>query len=591
MVITQFWILQISGLIALWLVMLLPKCLPVLAQTVRSDLTTGSVVNGSSSFTITEGAVRLGDTGATLFHSFDTFSPAASAVTFDLRDSQNAVDTAAVTSILGRVTGGAPSFIDGQLSVLRDSNTPVPSLFLINPKGVLFGENAQLSLPGSFLASTAESLLFEGAEFSAANPGAAPLLTVSTPVGLQFGSENSAGITVRGTGHAIATSNPLFAPYFPIGISSGLSVAPGESLRLIGRSIDTSGGVLSAPGGRIELGSVREGIVFLRNQGIDYSAISQFGDIRLAERSLINVSGPLAGEVQLQGRQISLSDGSLIWSQNRGLSAAGEVSVRATERLFLTGTTPTLDAVSGIVTETLGPGNAGTVDINTAQLSVEAGTMLGSRSFSAGNSGHVRIVAEQANISGYVPVVPNIFSVVGTLSSSTGAAGDVSLLLQNLSVTEGGYLGSATLGSGRGGDITITANTVDVIGATPTSIASSIVTSAAGVSGDAGNIVLKTRRLRLQDSGIVSTSSINVANAGDIWVEASEQIDISGGLPNLPESTIASTVDFPPVSIGQVLGLSGTPRGAAGNVTVSTPVLEISDSCKPCCRQCRTAHH
>ena len=270
---------------------------PAIAQTVRSDNTTGTVVTNSAPFTITEGTIRPSNTGATLFHSFENFSPATSQVIFNLQDSQNAIDTQAVTAIIGRVTGNSASFINGELTVLQESNTPVPDLFLINPQGILFGESAKLSLPGSFLASTADSILFtNGNTFSATNPGVAPLLTVSAPISLQFGGGQSNGITLTGNGHAIATSNPIFRPYVSSSNSanSGLSVAPGASLRLIGGSINLEGGVLSAPGGSIGIGSVQAGVVSLQEPTLNYQDVERFGDIALTERSLVAVGGAIA---------------------------------------------------------------------------------------------------------------------------------------------------------------------------------------------------------------------------------------------------------------------------------------------------------
>ena len=65
------------------------------------------------------------------------------------------------------------------------------NLFLINPNGILFGEGARLDIGGSFLATTAESILFnDNNEFSAVNPNDPPLLTINTPIGLQLGNNS-----------------------------------------------------------------------------------------------------------------------------------------------------------------------------------------------------------------------------------------------------------------------------------------------------------------------------------------------------------------------------------------------------------------
>ncbi len=567
--------------LTLLLMVMLPVQSPAFAQTIRSDRTTGTVISGSNAFAITEGTAQIGTDGTTLFHSFEIFSPASSSVTFDLRDSQNIVNTQAVSTIVGRVTGGTASFINGELSILQDSGTLAPDLFLINPYGVLFGENAQLSLPGSFFVSTAESVIFKNqATFSATRPSAAPLLTVSAPVGLQFGTQANAGITLQGKGHVIASANPIFAPYLPTAASGGLGVNLGESLTLIGGAIDIEGGVLSASGGRVNVGSVGAGTVGLNAQGIaDYSAIQAFGDIALSRRSLIDVSGPLTGNIHLQGQNISLTDGSLIYSQNRGINPAGKISIKATEQLSITGTTPTVSAVSGIISSTLAAGDAGDIAVEAAWIRVAEGATLMSRSFSGGNSGALTLTADRIDVSGYVPIAPDVFSSVGTASFVAGVGGDILIKTQDLSVTQGGLLASSMLGSGQGGNVTITADTVTVSGTTPTLIASNIGAAAAGVSGNSGNINLQTHTLKIEDNGLISTSSINVGNAGDINIAASERIEIRGGrnLPGVPASTIASTVDVPPEGLRQLLNISGNPKGNAGSVRVATPQLAISD--------------
>ena len=73
------------------------------------------------------------------------------------------------------MTGGNASNILGTLGVDGAAN-----LFLMNPNGILFGENARLDLGGSFVGTTANGVQFgEQGNFSATNPEAPGLLTVN----------------------------------------------------------------------------------------------------------------------------------------------------------------------------------------------------------------------------------------------------------------------------------------------------------------------------------------------------------------------------------------------------------------------------
>ena len=130
---------------------------------------------------------QLGQGGKNLFQSFDRF---------DLGADEIAVfeGPASVRNIVTRVTGGSPSFLDGTLR----SDIEGSSLYFLNPAGVMFGPSANLDLPGSFYASTAQQLrLDDGSVFDARAGGAVPLLSTASPQ--LFGFLNAEGpITIAG---------------------------------------------------------------------------------------------------------------------------------------------------------------------------------------------------------------------------------------------------------------------------------------------------------------------------------------------------------------------------------------------------------
>ncbi|MBD2212725.1 filamentous hemagglutinin N-terminal domain-containing protein [Nostoc linckia FACHB-104] len=146
----------------------------------NSVVTPNANVRGLPATLIEGGATR----GVNLFQSFSKFNVGnGERVYFS--------NPVGIQNILSRITGGDPSKIFGTLGVNGNAN-----LFFLNPNGILFGPNARLDVAGSFVASTADSFVFEnGLKFSATNLEAAPLITVNIRPGLQFGGNQSGNIS------------------------------------------------------------------------------------------------------------------------------------------------------------------------------------------------------------------------------------------------------------------------------------------------------------------------------------------------------------------------------------------------------------
>lgn len=290
------------------------------------------------------GAVR----GTNLFHSFEQFSVPTNG---EARFNNNLT----IQNIITRVTGSSASSIDGLIKANGSAN-----LFLINPNGIIFGSNASLNIGGSFIASTANSLKFaDGTQFTATVPQTTPLLTVSVPIGLQFGATPES-IVNRSQASPNEAINSL-------GLPVGLQVQTGKTLALVGGDVLLEGGNLTAEGGRIELGSVAgNNLVSLKptekGLALSYENVHNFQNIQITPRtfngseipSYVDASGEGGGEIQLQGRLIRLTNSSLMANTTGGVQP-GNLTVTASESIELSGVNTVL------ATTTSGTGDASTL--------------------------------------------------------------------------------------------------------------------------------------------------------------------------------------------------------------------------------------
>ncbi|MBD2100351.1 filamentous hemagglutinin N-terminal domain-containing protein [Leptolyngbya sp. FACHB-261] len=523
-----------------------------------------SQVTGNLNFQINGGARQ----GGNLFHSFRQFSvPTGGSAYFN--------NAPSITTIFTRVTGGLISNIDGLIRANGAAN-----LFLLNPNGILFGPNARLNIGGSFVATTANSISFaDNFQYSATNPQRTPLLTVSVPSGLQMGA-NPGPIVVQGNGYDLSVTVPIFSPLIRGGSGAGLQVPAAQTLALIGGDIAIDGGTLTAEQGRIELGSVRDGQVNLSSTtsgfAFDYQGSQRFGDIRLSQQALADASG--GGLIQVQGNNVSLTDGSILLIQNQGTQAGGSVRVNAARSLEVSGSNADVE-FRGLESETVGVGRGADITVSTQQLIVQNGAAAFARSHSSGDAGNITVNAsDSVQLTGTSPTNPSVSSAISTIAFSSGDAGDVIVSTQEITVLDGGVIASPTFGVGRSGDITV--NVLDSIRLIGQGNVSNPSTLAATTNspGDAGQITVNTAKLVIQDGGSLSTSTLGTGRAGNITVNARESVEISGRplTPGAP-SAVRSAAAIAPEALRQAFGLPDRPSGSSGSLTINTPRLSISN--------------
>ncbi len=537
------------------------------AQILPDDTVGTEVNNSGNTAEITGGTTQ----GSNLFHSFQEFSvPTSNSAYFN--------NVSEIDNIIGRVTGNSISNIDGLLQTNGSAN-----LILINPNGIDFGANARLQIGGSFLGSTAENLIFEdGTIFGAGDLNTSPLLTISTPVGLQLG-QNSGAINVRGSGHNLGIDIPIFSP-FNRGEVSGLKMQSGGTFGLVGGDISFTGGVVASETGRVELGSVEEGTVAIKwseqNFLLDYQGIEAFKNISINQRSLIDASGNNSGSINIQGNEIAIADGSVVLIQNQGIEASGNLVVNAATSFSLNGISGDGIIASGIYTEALGEGRGGDITVTTPNLEISGGGSIFTDSFSSAASGNLSInVADSLTIAGYGESNPNKFSLISAQTYGTGDAGAINISTRNFTALAGGNVASVTgnNATGSGGDVTVNASeSILLSGINPTAFAPSQITAGSGSAGNAGSVELNTKNLTLQDGGRVDASATATGNAGNVKIDASESIMVTGTVPDSvnPSLIIASANILDP-ELRELFNLPDAPSGNSGNVTIETPQLQI----------------
>jgi filamentous hemagglutinin family protein len=274
---------------------------PAYAQVLPAQDGTGTQVDRQGDrFDISGGT----QSGANLFHSFDELS-------IKTGETANFAAGSDVFNIVGRVSGQNPSYINGQVQV----SSSEANLYLINPAGVMFGPDAQLSLQGSFTATTADQVNFGEAWLKAADREVDYSQLAAGPSAFRFTAEHASSIVNQGD----------------------LAVEAGESLTLVGGSV-VSTGSLSAPGGEVGLvavggkSSVRysvPGSLLSLEVNAESATVARGDALQTTDLPALITGSPVQGASTL----IVNADGSVTLGgsgvEGASVAVSGEISVRS----------------------------------------------------------------------------------------------------------------------------------------------------------------------------------------------------------------------------------------------------------------------
>ena len=528
-------------------------------------------VNDIPSTLIEGGAER----GQNLFHSLQELNVSEG------RGAYFIVPNDAIQNVLTRVTGNNLSEILGTLGIRqRDGNNFIgngANLFLINPNGIIFGENATLDVNGSFVGTTANAISFgEQGFFSATNPQAPPLLRVN-PDALLFNQINQNAAIQNNSFAATGVRNPADSRNI-----SGLRVPDGKSLLLLGGGVSMDGGDLNAYGGRVELGGLAApGTVALDINGDDFSLgfpqnVAR-GDVSLTNRARIYVEAAGGGDIAVNARNIEILSGSrLIGGIGEGLgtpeTVAGDITLDATGEIKVAGT----DSLSLIVNlvRSQSQGNAGNIDITAGLLSVINGARINSFTRGRGNAGNITIQAtDTVTFDGVNGDGFSSGSFSDVYNGATGRGGDISILAENLFIKNGALISSSTYGEGDSGKISITTrDTLSLFGEGRSGIKNDVRFE--GV-GDSGGISINTGSLFLSDLAVITSNVDGRGNSGGISIVARDLVSLEqpGELTRAGEAgtlILSSVNDSGEGKGGDIYIKTGSLRASNSQISTST---------------------
>ena len=480
------------------------------------------------------GGTRPGG-GPNLFHSFGNFSVGGG----DLANFLNNTGLA-TSNILGRVTGGNISSIDGTIQTTGFGNA---NLFLMNPSGIVLGPGVSLNVAGSVSFTTAQYLrLFDGvssAHFYAnpANDGLANSILTINASAFEFLSASPAAygfLTAPDPNATIMVQGSL------------LKMPEGRSLSLVGGNITVQSGTLGdgttqaanlqAPGGQINLVSVASPGEVLSNfqpaPNINGASFTTMGTVTLKEGAMLDVSG------QLDEFGTPIGNGN-----------SGTVLIRAGQLV--------LDA-SSILAATVGTvdGASTAVDIQISQqAALTSGSRITARTFAAGKGGDVQFTADTVTMEGR----SRIFTGASN-DGGDGIAGDVVLSAREVSLRDGSLLESQSLSATPGlGHGNVTIQGLQGAGSAAESVTlsgGSSIVSTTFSSGDGGDVAITARLLRMEGPDTTINAATNAeGHGGDIVVKVQSASLLEGA--TIKTLTGSADLNAPAAATVTVQGLNG----------------------------------
>ncbi|MEH1896182.1 MAG: filamentous hemagglutinin N-terminal domain-containing protein [Nostoc sp.] len=402
------------------------------------------------------------------------------------------------------------------------------------------GDNLGLVIPENV--ERADVSLSNGAEVNVRGEGGGNINIQARNVNLAGGSILRAGIdiglgtlntkggdiTINATGDTTLTDESLIS-----------NVVQERAFGNAGDINITTGTLTLSDGGRISasiFGQGNAGNVNINAQGDISFRNSRPGELNgifsLVDEGAIGNGG----NVTMNTSSLEINNGSQIQSITSGKGNSGNIIINARNNISLNGNNGnTFSRIINNVQSTI-EGNAGNIEITTGTLKATNGAFIASSMFGKGNAGNISINAlDNIVFDNNSDVSSEVFK------GGVGNGGNIYLKTGSLSLTNGGRVSTDVLGQGNAGNITVEAsgnvkldgvfidagkfffNNLDYDQSSGLQSDLNI-----GGVGKAGNIQVTTGSLSVTNGAEISSFTAGVGNAGNITINARDNVTVSG---------------------------------------------------------------
>ena len=518
------------------------------------DGTTGSTGSFTNAMVIPE---TVGDAvGTNLFHSFSDFN-------INTGESATFTSTSSFNNVISRVTGSGTSTFNGPLI----SSITGANFYFMNPNGVVFQEGAQITVDGSFYATTSDYIRLGQDGVVYANASTPNTLTSSTPSAFGFLDSNPGGIALEGAQllKGFSLVQPDGATFSLVGGDITLDQAAAGTTTQYGTT-DSRGSFISATGNRFEMVSVASaGEAVSVSGGYDLSSFNTLGDVEIAGGSVVD-----ATDVYIRGGNVVIQDSVIapgfFYLPYYYADLTGSYGLNVLGGAFPAPGGPSIDNAP----------DGGSIDIDAVnQVTINGTAALQIPVVFPGFEFMGPLALPRPSSESYLAGI-TVFGGTPTTSFSGVPATDVAdISISGGTVSLSGTAGiiSERYGTGLAGDINITADTVDVRNG-------AFVANINTYIGTGGNITVNAEQLILDgEDDATGLTGLNASSTfGVLFGAANHPLffnqNVSYGDAGV--ITVNATGAGLAVSNGASISTESRALGSAGNIVINASDINLS---------------